>query len=143
NALLSLSDGDVVTITLQGVELVDGPGADFVVFENPFYAAGSFFERAIDPARVQVSPDGEVWYDYPVVEDGSRLSGLFSSDARRYLSGFVGVNAVFANPETNDIPLGSPAAGGDRFDLAALGLTQARAIRIVDISGDSRGADLD
>lgn len=143
NALLSLSDGDVVTITLQGVELVDGPGADFVVFENPFYAAGSFFERAIDPARVQVSPDGEVWYDYPAVEDGSRLSGLFSSDARRYLSGFVGVNAVFANPATNDIALGSPAAGGDRFDLAALGLTRARAIRIVDIAGDSRGADLD
>jgi PKD repeat protein len=141
--LTTLPVAGYIEIQLRGVEVVDEPGSDFVIYENPFYAAGDFFSRAIDPATVQVSPDGDTWYDYPVVENFAYTVGAFTSDARHFVSGFVGVNAVYANPENNDIPIGSSASGGDHFDLSAVGLSSIAAIRIVDVPADAKTANID
>ena len=92
--------------------IVDGPGSDFAVFENPFRTGdigdgtpGTFNEIA----TVEVSDDGERWFRFPPGEDA--LKELI--DPARYTN-FAGV-----------IPLGE---GGDQFDLAEVILANPGAI---------------
>jgi hypothetical protein len=99
-----------------GARFLDGPGDDLALFENPFeYAEGRTF---VDAAIVEVSADGERWvafaHDY-VAEDEAR----YSSIAADWI-GFGGVQPVFLHEENNPLDPFDDAAGGDRFDLAAL-----------------------
>ncbi len=82
----------------------DGAGADLAVYENPFATldpdsgvSGSYVEVAL----VQVSADGEVYYQFPPMLDPAKPL----DDPARY-GNFAGVTAT--------------AAGGDRFDLGEL-----------------------
>ena len=81
--------------------VVDGPGADFVVFENPFRTGdigdgspGTYNEVA----TVEVSADGAQWYQFPTTIDGAKAL----EDPARYTN-FAGVLPV--------------DEGGDPFDL--------------------------
>jgi hypothetical protein len=59
------------------------------------------------------------------------------------LTGCAGRSPVFANVDDNDIdPTDPDVAGGDAFDLANVGMTRARFVRIVD-SGVDRGFGTD
>lgn len=132
--VLSLGSGGSIVLEFQGVEIVDGPGADLVVFENPFESSQGLF---VETGVVAVSEDGRVWHEFPC-------------DARNAAGGFpgcAGVAPVLSNP-TNGIPPASPGAGGDRFDLGTLGVRRARFVRIRDslaneAEGTSGGFDLD
>lgn len=135
--VLSLGQEGFITLEFVDNEVVDGPGPDFIVFENPFLAAPGddpdfgFFELA----KVEVSFDGEKWAEFPY-DTGSR-------------KGCAGHRPVLANSKENKIdPTDPKKAGGDPFDLKTVGLKVIRFIRITDVrsSGGDDGAagfDLD
>ncbi|MFN9910046.1 MAG: cell surface protein, partial [bacterium] len=59
-----------------------------------------------------------------------------------------GVESVWAHPDNGLDPTDPAVAGGDAFDLAALGLPRARFVRVVDsglnpYEGVAGGFDLD
>lgn len=118
----SLGDGGFVVLEFAGNAIVDGPGADFIVFENAFLTdasdPSSVFEEL---AQVSVSQDGTTWHEYPCTATAFPFDGC------------AGWHPVAADPATNDIdPLDPAVAGGDAFDLADLGLDWARYVRIDD-----------
>lgn len=105
--VVSLGRGGVIELAFTDFVAIDGPGVDLLVFENGF---NGFFEKG----DVAVSEDGVTWHDF--VCDG----------------GCAGLRPVYANPD-NGVSATDPAvAGGDGFDLADVGLTRARFVRITD-----------
>ncbi len=111
---------------------LDGPGVDLLVFENPF---GTFFETG----SVAVSDDGVDWREFPCA----------SGDVDGGFPGCAGAHVVFGNPAMGISATDPSVAGGDGFDLAQVGLTRARFVRVKD-SGANRfygppggGFDLD
>jgi len=118
---------DTLVLSWSGGQAVDGPGADLVVFENPFDVAsgGRFF----DPLLVEVSADGDAWFAFPV--DYLAADELAWSADPSAWSGFAGVSTVRLNEDTNPVdPFDAEAAGGDAFDLADVGLSAARYVRL-------------
>jgi len=130
--VVSLGDGGHVTVAFAGNTIVDGPGVDFIVFENAFDVGGDPMNRYAEPGTVGVSQDGATWVDYPCT-------------ATAYPWGqCAGWHPVFANADTNTIDPTDPAvAGGDPYDLADVGLAWARYVRITDRPGDGLVFDLD
>lgn len=133
--VVSLGTEGVIVVEM-GMDIVDGPGADFIVFENPFRVGDGVFA---EPGHVAVSADGEAFVELPCDPD----------DGPEY-PGCAGVSPVYANAETNDLdPTDPEEAGGDAFDLADFGVERARFVRIRDggqvsgLGGDSEGFDLD
>lgn len=133
--VVSLGRFGVIELALDDWIVRDGPGPDFIVFENPF-------PGWVEPGLVEVSDDGEIWHAFPCDLDDHE--GLYP--------GCAGVEPVLANVETNDIdPTDPSVAGGDAFDLADLGLEQIRYVRITDggvgpdwsYEGGAGGFDLD
>jgi hypothetical protein len=116
----SLGCGGEIALGFGGDGIVDGPGPDFVVFENPFVVGSETFT---EPATVSVSDDGETWFTYPCALAGA---------ATWPPTCCAGVNPVA--PEAADpLALGDLAAvGGDAFDLAPTGLARARWVRLRD-----------
>lgn len=97
--------------------IVNGPGADLVVFENGFLetARDASF---MDPVIVEVSPDGVRWLAFPhdyVAEDET----VYEPHPEAW-EGFAGVTPVVVNVDRNPIDPFSPMAGGDAFDLDEL-----------------------
>ncbi|EDM78916.1 putative lipoprotein [Plesiocystis pacifica SIR-1] len=113
---LSLGCGGVIVLGFQGAGIVDGPGPDFIVFENPFDA--SFPE----PMVVEVSADGCEWFAYA-------CDPLAPAD-----SDCAGATPVAATPGSDIDPTDPELAGGDAFDLADVGLEQAFFVRLSDRS---------
>ncbi|MFP2956893.1 cell surface protein [Myxococcus sp. 1LA] len=134
--VLSLGRGGKIELRFTDIAVVDGPGVDLLVFENAFLVPGgtTYSERGI----VSVSDDGVTWHEFPCA----------TTDAAGGYPGCAGVTPVYANP-ANGISATDPAvAGGDGFDLATVGLSRARYVRIVDAGnnrygGTSGGFDLD
>lgn len=135
--VLSLGGGGSITLEFVDNEVWDGPGPDFLVFENPFLVAPGddptqgFFELG----KVEVSDDGQTWREFP-----------YSVETR---AGCAGWRPVLANPDENDrLPTDPLQAGGDPFDLAEVGLRVIRFVRITDLdntrgSKGTQGFDLD
>ncbi len=127
--VVSLGNGGRITLGFGERRIVDGPGVDFVVFENPFEANGELFAEL---ASVQVSDDGVHWSDYPCAASTAPYDRC------------AGVTPVLLNGQSG--PFDPAAAGGDGFDLAEVGLSQARYVRITDrpdIDGFAGVFDLD
>ena len=117
--VLALGCGGELTLHFDDPAIVDGPGPDFIVFENPLPVGDMTFA---EPARVLVSADGLAWHAFPCDPANDRPP-----------LGCAGVAQVFAGPD-NMIDPGDPAlAGGDAFDLADLGLAKIRYIRLLDV----------
>ena len=131
--VLSLGDGGVITLAFGDETIVDGPGPDFIVFENPFYAGGNPDAVFAELATVAVSDDGTTWTSFPC----TALEAPFGSCA--------GWHPVEANPGSNHVdPTDPNVAGGDAFDLADIGVTAAKYVRITDrIDQPSMSFDLD
>lgn len=130
--VLSLGRDGVIELEFTDLVAVDGPGVDLLVFENPF---GTFFETGI----VAVSDDGVDWREFPCA----------SADVDGGYPGCAGARVVFGNPSMGISATDPSVAGGDGFDLAQVGLTRARFVRVKD-SGANRfygppggGFDLD
>ncbi|MFP2933094.1 cell surface protein [Pyxidicoccus sp. 3LG] len=135
--VLSLGRSGSITLRFTDIAVTDGPGVDLLVFENAFLVVTTglmFSERGI----VAVSDDGVTWHTFPCA---------FTNAAGGY-PGCAGTHPVHANP-ANGISATDPAvAGGDGFDLATVGLSRARYVRITDsgnngYGGTSGGFDLD
>ena len=131
--VLSLgTDGEIV-VGFGGNGVVDGEGADFIVFENAFLTGKNPFKEL---AQISVSDDGTTWTAFPCKHDALPYDGC------------AGWHAVCSNPHNDVSPYDPLAAGGDVFDLATIGVKSARFIKIVDQhntgwSGGTTGFDLD
>ena len=135
--VVSLGDGGRIVVSFDDNAVVDGDGDDLVIFENPFYGGTLLFEEL---AFVEVSADGRGWVEFPY--DASSHAGL------------AGREPVLANSGNGLDPL-DPGSGGDRFDLADVGLDFVRYLRITDagaliddpgnhsFAGSKGGFDLD
>ena len=101
----------------SGRRLVDGPGPDLAIFENPFdYGEGG--ARFMDPTVVEVSPDGERWLPFPF-DYRAEDEAVYSPRPADWV-GFAGVTPVRLHEEENPVDPFDEEAGGDRFDLADL-----------------------
>ncbi len=101
--------------------IVDGPGPDFVVFENAFWIAGNSNNVYAEPGEVSVSEDGVTWSTYPCTS----LKPPYGACS--------GVHPVLSSTGSGISPIDFPACGGEAYDLADLGLKHARFVRIHDI----------
>lgn len=133
--VLSLGAGGSIVLGFAPHVIVDGPGADFIVFENAFrYGAQVFAE----PGRVEVSEDGKTWVAFPCDAAAAGHAGC------------AGKTPTLATPENKLSDTNPATAGGDAFDLSSIGVARARFVRITDISRadcdagvDNAGFDLD
>ena len=129
--VLSLGRDGQIVLGFDDVPIVDGPGVDVLVFEN---ACPGWPELGI----VSVSEDGDTWFEWPCEP----------TNVEEQYPGCAGVNAVLSHPDNDISPTDPEQAGGEGFDLADLGLTEAWFIRITDAGtnpyeGSSGGFDLD
>ncbi|NOY57882.1 MAG: T9SS type A sorting domain-containing protein, partial [Calditrichaeota bacterium] len=112
--VLSLGGGGEITLKFSDNVIVDGPGVDFLVFENVIINAWTnqpFMEAGI----VSVSQDGENFVQFPY--DTTSHSGL------------AGITPV----KSTQHPTNPDSSGADGFDLADLGLQWVRYVRITDM----------
>ncbi len=133
--VLSLGGGGEIAFGFGGNAIVDGPGADFIVFENPFDEGGDPHRPFAEPGEVSVSDDALTWVTFPCHKDAYPYTGC------------AGWHPVLSNPDNGLSPFDPAAAGGDPFDLADIGVSHARYVRVVDVSfnggAPDEGFDLD
>jgi len=165
-SVASLGPGGEVVLAWDDIVIEDRPGPDFIVFENPFFVgtppAGPDDDYSIfdEPGFVEVSVDGVTWVRFPYDEAAlAEAHGRnIDRDLHRRLRGLAGITPTFTgnwtvpdDPDTWD-PGGThgiSGAGGDAFDLATVGLPEARFVRLVDaraengVPGSAEGFDLD
>jgi hypothetical protein len=122
--VVSLGVAGEIVVSFAPNAIVDGPGADFIVFENAFYIGGNPQKPYAEPGEVSVSDDGTTWATYPCT-------------ATSYPYGqCAGWHAVFSAPGNGISPVDPATAGGESYDLADVGLTHARFVRIRDKSSE-------
>jgi hypothetical protein len=113
-------EGELV-LSFEPNAIVDGAGADFIVFENAFWAGGDPTRPAAELAEVSVSDDGVTWKTFPCTPGPGPDHGTCA-----------GWRPVYASPGNGISPVDPETAGGDPFDLAELGVASARFVRIRD-----------
>lgn len=126
--VLSLGRGGEIVVGFGGNAIVDGAGPDFLVFENAFYVGGDPMNVFAELAEVSVSADGEAWVTFPCAKDAEPPLGC---------AGYTPVNA---NADLGISAFDPVAAGGEAFDLAEVGLAEARFVRITDLGTGSGAA---
>lgn len=133
--VVSLGNGGSVVLAFDGNAIIDGPGPDFIVFENAFGVGCDTSNPFAELGTVSVSDDGVTWVDYPCTAVAAPYGAC------------SGWHPVYANADTNAIdPLDPAVAGGDAYDLADVGLARARFVRVVDrvdLTGTAGVYDLD
>ena len=117
--VVSLGEKGEIVLSFEPNAIVDGPGADFIVFENPFVDNGV---PNAEPGEVSVSGDGVTWRPFPCTDGPGPTYGTCA-----------GWRPVYSAPGNGISPVDPATAGGDPFDLADLGLASARYVRIRDI----------
>jgi hypothetical protein len=132
--VVSLGGGGSIVLSFEPSAIVDGPGPDFIIFENPFLIGGNPNDIYAEPGEVSVSDDGVTWKTFPCAPTISPsaptgVSGPYGSCA--------GWHPVYSNPSNAISPFDASKAGGDPFDLADLGVARARYVRIVDKTDES------
>lgn len=108
----SIGLGGSIVLGFRSAVIVNGPGADFTIFENAFRFLGRVYA---EPAMVEVSTDGMMWKAFPF--DSLTLKGC------------AGIT-----PTTGYDPFDPAVSGGDTFDLATIGVDTVRWIRITDVT---------
>lgn len=119
--VVSLGVGGSIVLSFAPNAIVDGPGVDFVVFENAFWVGGNSSDVYAEPGEVSVSDDGVTWATYP-------CTATAGNPPYGECAGWHPVASAYAP---------WPACGGDGFDLHDLGVARARYVRIVDHSGET------
>ena len=121
-AVVSLGSGGEIGLAFGDNEIVDQPGADFIVFENAFLVSGTEIPAA-DLGEVSVSADGVTWKTFPCTPGPSAP-----------YPGCAGWTPVYSAPDNEISPVDVAKAGGEAFDLAEVGLASAKLVRIKDRS---------
>ncbi len=133
----SLGIGGDLTLGFA-LPIADGPGADFLVAENPFFVAGTFFGTFAELMFVEVSSDGVHFVRFPSRWFGpSTAPGPFG-----YLTVGSGSNLAGQHMVWGPV-LGGDAqdvveAGGDAFDLADLATAPLVLAGTVDLAAITR-----
>jgi hypothetical protein len=163
---VSLGRGGSITLAFIDNIIEDGPGSDFIVFENAFFkgsvpsSPASTCHVFAEPGLVEVSADGVAFRAFPYDASALALVGQDQTpcSAIPLLRGLAGLTPTFTgNWTVPDDPAvwdpsgigGVSGAGGDAFDLATVGLAEARYVRITDLdlgtgfAGSAEGFDLD
>jgi hypothetical protein len=165
-SVMSIGKGGQITLEFTDNLIVDGPGPDLIIFENPFFCtsvpltADDDYSVFAEPGIVEVSADGVDYRMFPY--DSTALAQVTTvctdKSLLAQLIGLMGITPSFTGNWTQpDDPLvfdtsapgGVSGHGGDAFDLATVGLASARFVRITDpslpigIPGPSDGLDLD
>ncbi len=127
----SLGDGGWITFTFDA-PILNGAGADFVVFENAFEFGGLVF---MELGFVEVSSDGALFSRMPALSRKAAPTGPFDgsdpADFYNLAGNFVGGTAF----DLEDlITAGDPNVVGGQVDLTAI-----THIRVVDGVGDIVG----
>lgn len=131
--VVSLGRGGKICLRMRA-PIEDGPGVDFIVFENPFFIAG------VNQAFIEL---GEV----SVSEDGQHFVSFECQRTAPY-RGCAGVTPVYSNSRNGIDPTDPRYAGGDAFDLSEVALSRAtvvcvRDLETQDLMPPSSGFDLD
>jgi len=121
--VVSLGVGGEIVVSFEPNAIVDGPGPDFIVFENAFFAAGNATQPAADPGEVSVSEDGIEWKTYECTPGAQAPYGKCA-----------GWTPVRSAPGNGISPLDPATAGGEAYDLSELGIAKVRFVRIKDKS---------
>jgi len=136
--VLSLGTGGEIVLGFSDRVIVDGPGMDFSVHENPFWPGGVEENVFAELGEVSVSEDGDLWWTYPCSPEQGSIETY---------AGCAGWNPTFSFSITEGAFLTLAEMGGDGFDLAESGLQRVRYIRIKDLShgglAPTAGFDLD
>jgi len=130
--ILSLGEGGSIILEFNDV-IQDGPGPDFAIFENGFYASGTFSEWAF----VEVATTTNAWARFPVTTFLTNAIDAYEAMDVTRVDGVAGKHAM---------EFGTP------FDLewlknntnvlsGAVNLGQIAFIRIVDIIGNGSNVD--
>jgi hypothetical protein len=146
--VVSLGGGGSIVVGFGPNAIVDGPGVDFVVFENPFFYPGDA-GRYAEPGEVAVSDDAVHWTAFPCTD-----TTQVEPDGGWAATRCGGINPVYSNPDNDISPFDLERAGGDQYDLAEIGVTHARYVRVRNIVAsepcpeagpkpDKNGFDLD
>lgn len=136
--VVSLGVGGTIVLAFAEPGIVDGPGPDFVVFENAFWIGGDPQDVFAELAEVSVSDDGDSWSTF-ACDPAAGVDGRWP--------GCAGWRPTLMYDPVAVQPLDPAETGGDPFDLADLGLSGARFVRVRDLAteGDepTAGFDLD
>jgi hypothetical protein len=137
--VLSLGAGGSIVLGFGDKAIIDAPGADFVVFENPFWPGDDPSQVYAELGEVSVSEDGETWQTFACDTTG---------DGQGHFAGCAGFTPTQKYDPATLVPLDPTQTGGDAFDLAELGVARARFVKIHDLetleaAGTSAGFDLD
>ncbi len=155
--VLNLGVGGQITLGFNTADatrtITNGAGADFIVFENAFYANSDTTKSFAELVFVEVSSNGTDFARFPTLSLTPSGVGGFGTINPANVSGFAGVHEVLANVNTNSIdPFDPELAGGDAFDLSTLGsntlvlggqvdLNAIRYVRLIDVLGDGTVLD--
>lgn len=137
--VLSLGSAGEIVLGFGEHGILDDDGPDFVVFENPFWPEGDPTQVFAELGEVAVSEDGETWHTFECDPRG---------DGEGNFPGCAGVTPTLEYDAEELVPLEPAQSGGDAFDLAELGVTRARFVRVRDLetlppAGMASGFDLD
>jgi hypothetical protein len=125
--VLSLGNGGSIVVAFEPNAIIDGPGVDFIVFENPFWIGGSPDDVYAEPGKVSVSEDGVTWTSFTCT--ATNASGPPYGTC-------AGWSPVYSSPSNGISPFDATKAGGNAFDLHDIGVTEARYVKIVDQGGE-------
>jgi len=120
--VLSLGVGGEIIVGFGDRMIEDGPGADFIVWENAFWISGDPQNIFAELGEVAVSMDGETWTSFPC--DPERTDG--------FDPGCAGWRPRQEFDICFMVSLVVEEVGGDPFDLADIGVSSARYVRIRD-----------
>jgi hypothetical protein len=129
--VVSLGSGGSIVVSFAPNAIVDGPGQDFIVFENPFFIGGNSNDVYAEPGEVSVSDDGTTWQTFPC-NPTINLSATDGTGTEPPYGACGGWQVVYSAPGNGISPFDPATAGGGAYDLADLGVTHARYVRIVD-----------
>jgi hypothetical protein len=137
--VLSLGVHGEIVLGFGDQVMVDGPGADLIVFENPFWPGEDASQVFAELGEVSVSEDGKTWHSFTCDTAG---------DGNARFPGCAGFTPTLEYDAETLIPLDPERTGGDAFDLAELNVERARFVRIRDLAtlegaAPSAGFDLD
>ena len=130
--VVSLGDGGEIVVGFGPALIVDGPGPDFVVFENAFTPVGSPGLVFAELASVEVSADGSHFVAFPCTADDAEPPPYGAC---------AGWHSVLL--DGHDGPFDPSTAGGDAFDLADVDLSEVRFVRVRDRADLPSVFDLD
>lgn len=120
--VVSLGFKGEIVLGFDSNAIVDGPGVDFIVFENPFWAGGDMNKPTAELGEVSASDDGVTWKTFPCMLGAGPQYGACA-----------GWRPVYSAPGNGISPVDPKSAGGDTYDLADVGLASARFVRIRDM----------